>query len=181
MLLLVSLWLTACSSNDDKMVSTETANSPKSMKERILQMEDSIATLDPSKTPPAAYNLTQIELINRLEAYCQSFPKDAYSAECLFKLHMIYSGLNAQQKSVAYGDSLLRNFPNYANRTLLLESMASAYDMFITPRDTASVRRYYLLLLKDEKYPSTKKRDVKERLKYLHLSWMDFANRKQAR
>jgi len=181
MLLLSSLWLAACSSNDEKKVSTELVISPKSMKERILQMEDSIAKLDPSQTSPAAYNLSQIELINRLEEYFKLYPKDSYSADCLFKLHMIYSGLNAQRKSVAYGDSLLRNFPHYANRTLLLESMASAYDMFITPRDTASVRRYYLLLLKDEKYPSTKKREVKERIKYLHLSWMDFANRKQAR
>ena len=179
--LISSLWLVSCSSNEQNKVSSETANSPKSMKEGILQMEDSIAKLDPSKTSPAAYNLSQIELINRLEAYCKLYPKDAYSADCLFKLHMIYSGLNAQRKSVAYGDSLLRNFPNYANRTLLLESMASAYDMFITPRDTASVRKYYLQLLNDDRYPSSKKRDIKERLKFLHLSWMDFATRKQAR
>jgi hypothetical protein len=179
--LITSLWLVSCSGNDQNKVSSETVNSPKSLKEGILQMEDSIAKLDPSKTSPAAYNLSQIELINRLEAYCKLYPKDAYSADCLFKLHMIYSGLNAQRKSVAYGDSLLRNFPNYPNRTLLLESMASAYDMFITPRDTASVRKYYLQLLNDDRYPSSKKREIKERLKFLHLTWMDFATRKQAR
>jgi hypothetical protein len=181
MLLLTTLCLAACSSNEQVGGGAGAPNSPKAKKERILQMEDSIATLDPSKTSPTAYNLSQIELINRLESYYKSFPKDAYSAECLFKLHMIYSGLNAQRKSVAWGDSLLRNFPNYANKTLLLESMASAYDMFITPRDTASVRKYFLLLLNDDNYPSAKKRDIKERLKYLHLTWMDFANRKQAR
>jgi len=174
-------WLVSCSTNKNPVDALGSSNSPKALKDSILQMEDSIARIDPSKITPAAYNLNQIELINRLEAYFKHFPKDPYTADCLFKLHMIYSGLNAHRKSVAYGDTLLRIFPNYANRILLLESMASAYDMFITPRDTASVRKYYLQLLNDEKYPSAKKRDIKERLKFLDLSWMDFANRKQAR
>ncbi|NBV42484.1 hypothetical protein EBR96_06930, partial [bacterium] len=33
--------------------------------------------------------INQIELINRLESYVKAFPKDAFSAECLFKLHMV--------------------------------------------------------------------------------------------
>lgn len=179
--IVISFYITSCS-NDERSSNTENIpNSAKALENSIVQMEDSIAKLDPSITNPAAYNLTQIELINRLECYIKSFPKDPYSAECMFKLHMLYSGLNAQAKSVAYGDSLLRNFPNYANRCLLLESMVSAYDMFITPRDTASVRKYCVQLLKDETYPETKKREVKERLKFLYLTWMDYSKKKQAK
>ncbi|MFM7724581.1 MAG: tetratricopeptide repeat protein [Bacteroidota bacterium] len=173
--------MVSCRNNGTNEVSNAAPNTPKAMQESIVQMEDSIAKLDPSKVKPAAYNLNQIELINRLEAYVKSFPKDPYSADCLFKLHMIYSGLNAQRKSVACGDSLLRLFPNYVNKTLLLESMASAYDMFITPRDTAAVRKYYTQLLKDSKYSEDKKQAVKERLKFLDLPWMEYVNRKQSR
>lgn len=171
----------SCSNKGPNEEANAAPNTPKAMQESIVQMEDSIAKLDPSKLKPAAYNLNQIELINRLEAYVNTFPKDPYSADCLFKLHMIYAGLNAQRKSVACGDSLLRLFPNYVNRTLLLESMASAYDMFITPRDTAAVRTYYTQLLNDSKYPEDKKQAIKERLKYLDLPWMEYVNRKQAR
>ena len=178
----IILWvfvLFACNSNPTKDNAIEIASTPKALKERITRYEDSLASMDPSKQSPAAYNLCQIELINRLEFYVKTFPQDTYSAECLFKLHMVFAGLNAQQKSVACGDTLLRRFPNYENRSLLLESMASSYDMFITPRDTAAVRKYYTMLLTDSRYPSTKKKEILDRLKHLKLTWIEYAQKKQ--
>ena len=174
------LWvfvLFACNADPKKEETNENGSSPKALKERITRYEDSLASMDASKLSPAAYNLNQIELINRLECYVKAFPKDAFSAECLFKLHMVFAGLNAQEKSLAYGDSLLRRFPNYENRSLLLESMASSYDMFITPRDTASVRKYYTMLLQDNRYPDVKKKEILKRLKNLHLTWLDYAKK----
>ncbi len=144
-------------------------------KVRIKQMEDSISLIQ--KNPNAASkmpSLTNIELINRLLAYYQAFPKDEYAADCLFKVHMKYGELQAHYKAVAYGDTLLKHFPNYKNRDFLLESIGSTYDVYIDPRDTSKVRYYYELLLKEKSLNKDKKMELKLRLKYLHLNLFEF-------
>ena len=145
------------------------------LKNRIKEMEDSIAQIQNNpETGGKITSLTNIELINRLTAYYRAFPKDDYSADCLFKIHMKFGELNANEKSVAYGDTLLSLFPNYKNKDFLLESMASAYDIYILPRDTSKVRKYYELLLKDETVSATKKKDIKARLSHLNLTFDEY-------
>ena len=124
-------------------------NSREALKNKITEMEDSISALQKESSEPIP-NLTSIELINRLTAYYTVFPKDNYSADCLFKIHMKFSELNAEEKALAYGDTLLLSFPNYKNRDFILESMASTYDVLIEPRDTSKIRYYYSLLLKEK-------------------------------
>jgi hypothetical protein len=149
--------------------------SKNNLKLKIKQMEDSISKIqsDP-KTGGKLPSLTNIELINRLTAYYRAFPKDEYSADCLFKIHMKFGELNAHEKSAAYGDTLLSLFPKYKNRDFLLESMASAYDIYILPRDTSKVRHYYDLLLKDEKVDASKKKDIRARLNHLNLTFDEY-------
>jgi len=140
----------------------------------ITSYEDSLAKLqlDPKKAAKIT-SLAQIELINRLVAYSRAFPKDTFSADCLFKTHMIYEHLRAPREARAYGDTLLSRFPQYKNRLLVYESLGSSYDIN-EPRDTAMVRKYYDLLLKEPKVPAQKKKDIKARLAKLDLTFEEY-------
>lgn len=160
-------------------------NSREALKTKITEMEDSIAIIQKNpKTAASMPSLTSIELINRLTAYYTAFPKDEYSADCLFKIHIKFSELNANEKALAYGDTLLISFPNYKNRDFLLESMASTYDLIILPRDTSKVRYYYSLLLKEKKLPKEKREGIENRLKHLDLdffAYIELNNKKVSR
>ena len=182
----ISLLLYSCE-NKSKVDENSSENKPKvdekspeALKNKITEMEDSISALQKKSSQPLP-NLTSIELINRLTAYYTAFPKDDYSADCLFKLHMKFSELNAEEKALEYGDTLLLNFPNYKNRDFILESMASTYDVLIEPRDTSKIRYYYSLLLKVKNLPKEKREGVEKRLKYLDIDFFSYTelNKKQ--
>jgi hypothetical protein len=171
-LLNIALFIFSCGEDSSKKELTR-----EDYKASIKQMEDSISTIQ--KDPEAAAkmpSLTNIELINRLIAYYHAFPKDEYAADCLFKVHMKYGELQAHQNAVAYGDTLLKSFPNYKNRDFVLESLGSSYDIYIEPRDTSKVRYYYELLLKEKTVKNDKKAEIRARLKYLHLDLFEYIN-----
>ena len=145
------------------------------LKSRIKEMEDSIrdlqANLPQTKTIP---NLTHFELINRLLDYYHAYPEDDYAAECLDKVHMKYAGLNILTRAVQYADTLLEKYPNYINRSMVLESQGSSYE-FIQPRDTSKIRYYYTKLLKENPKMDREKRDgLKFRLRHLDLTFEEF-------
>lgn len=152
----------------------EQQSKKENLRERITSYEDSLANMqkDPEKAAQIT-SLAQIELINRLKAYNKAFPKDTFSADCLFKIHMIYEHLRAPREARAYGDTLMQRFPDYKNRLLVIESLGSSYDIN-APRDTAMVRKYYNLLLQEPKVPSQKKKDIKARLARLDLTFEDY-------
>jgi lipoprotein NlpI len=154
-------------------------NTPLSRNELVAsvkQMEDSIMSLINSPKPNAKIlSLSNVELINRLVSFYQAFPKDPYSAECLFKIHEKYSELQAHKKALDYGDTLLVNFSNYPNREFLLESMCAIYDVEIAPRDTTSLRKYYTLLLKEAKVTPEKRKEIQMRLKYIGMNFFEYA------
>jgi hypothetical protein len=162
----------SCSNSD--------TNSDKPTKEELVSnikvMEDSLrglqANLNTIKQIP---NLTHFELINRLLDYYNAYPEDTYSAECLDKVHMKYSGLGIHAKAVQYADTLLNQYPDYINRAMVLESQGSTYDIFIQPRDTQKVRYYYELLLKENpKMEKDKREGIKDRLKHLDMNFDEF-------
>ena len=142
----------------------------------VKQMEDSIMSLTNSPKPSAKIlSLSNVELINRLFSFYQAFPKDPYSAVCLFKIHEKYSELQAHKKALDYGDTLLVNFPNFPNRDFLLESMCAIYDVEIVPRDTTSLRKYNTLLLKEAKVTPEKRKEIQMRLKYIGMNFFEYA------
>jgi len=175
--ILILMNLVACKTEEakDKKSTAPKALSKEELKMSVKYMEDSITALYSNpKTANSIPSLTQIELINRLKLYYKNFPNDDYSAECLFKIHIKYSDLGAQRDAMAYGDTLLSKFPTYNNRDFLLESMASSYDVEIEPRDTAKVRKYYSLLLKESNLSPEKRQDIGLRLKHLELNFFEF-------
>lgn len=160
--------------------SVEHKSKKENLREGITAYEDSLANLqkDPQKAAKIT-SLAQIELINRLKTYTKAFPKDTFSADCLFKIHMIYEHLRAPREARAYGDTLLERFPDYKNRLLVIESLGSSYDIN-APRDTAMVRKYYNLLLQEPKIPTQKKKDIKARLAKLDLTFEEYILKGQA-
>ena len=164
------LSLVSCNNQDakDNEISAEKPLTKGELIQSIKYMEDSIIALQKNpKTASKIPSLTQLELINRLKRYYTNFPNDAYSADCLFKIHIKYSDLKAQKEAMAYGDTLISKFPNFKNRDFLLESMASSYDVVIEPRDTAKVRKYYNMLLKEKNLTLEKRQDIMVRLKHM--------------
>lgn len=167
---IISLVAVACStsSKDEKAKPSKTE-----LKARIKEMEDSLVQLQADlSTTKQIPNLTHFELINRLLDYYHNYPEDPISAEYLDKVHMKYSGLNIYDQAVKYADTLLMNYPKYKNRPLVLESQGSSYDVFSEIRDTAKVRYYYNLLLKENpKMNREKINGIKERLQHLNMTF----------
>jgi hypothetical protein len=150
--------------------------SKEELKGGIKEMEDSLkglqANIHDIKQIP---NLTQFELINRLLDYYHNYPQDPYSAECLGKVHMKYTGMNIHERAVQYGDTLLEKFPKYVNRALVLESQGSTYDVFIQPRDTVKIRKYYTMLLKENpNIDQDKASGLRDRLAHLDMNFDEF-------
>lgn len=144
--------------------------------ESIKVMEDSLKGLHSSlKEIKQIPNLTNFELINRLLDYYHNYPEDPYSAECLDKVHMKYSGMNIHSRAVEYADTLLNKYPDYVNRAMVLESQGSTYDIFLEPRDKVKVRYYYELLLKENpEMDKDKKEGIKDRLKHIDMTFDEF-------
>ena len=65
--------------------SSESQSKKDDLRERVTSFEDSLMQLqkDPKKAAKIT-SLAQIELINRLTAYSRAYPKDTFSADCLF-------------------------------------------------------------------------------------------------
>lgn len=110
-------------------------------------------------------------LVDALLAYYHEFPEDELAPECLDKLHMKFSGSGDFEKAAMYGDTLLTKYKTYVNRAMILESLANIYDMNVSPRDTAKVRMYNELLLKENPDMSAEKvEDIKYRLDNIDLT-----------
>lgn len=176
----LTLLLIFAACGNDKKGDDAPKPSKEELKGSIKQMEDSLkglqANLSEIKQIP---NLTRIELINRLLAFYYNYPEDTFAAECLDKVHMTYSGMNVHEKAIAYADTLLTKYPKYVNRAMILESQGSSYDIFIQPRDSAKVRYFYEMLLKENPSMDKDKRaGIKDRLKNNHLNFDQFIDKK---
>lgn len=178
LLLFLSTAITSCGGNEKKVAEDEKP-SKEELIEKINYMEDSLKALTSQlKEIKQIPNLTRMELINRLLDFYHYYPEDKFAPECLDKVHMTYSGMGVYIRAVEYADTLLEKYPDYVNRALVLESQGSSYDIFIQPRDSAKVRYYYELLLKENpKMDKAKRNGIKDRLKYNHLNFDQYIDK----
>jgi hypothetical protein len=163
---------TACGGdkNEDNSQEKPTAEA---IKMSITSMEDSLKMMQ--KSGKKVENLYRIELINRLLSFYHNYPENEYAAECLDKTQMIYSAIEATSYSIAYSDTLLEKYPNYKNRELILESQGANYDVFLIPRDSLMVRKYYTMLLKEFPNMDKDKREgILKRLRSNNLSFDEY-------
>lgn len=160
----------ACSNDTTNITEEEKSE----LKNEII---DKISVLEKKGTQSAS-GITDNDrkaLINSLLDFHKNFPNDEKTPHCLDKLQMIYSSMGDYQKSIEYSEIIIKDFPNYVNRTLIIENQAANYDIFISPRDTTKVRFYYELLLKENKKLDTeKKSDILKRLSNNHLNFNEY-------
>lgn len=100
-----------------------------------------------------------------LESFVKTFPKSKDKPLMLDKLQMLYSSQGLYQLAILKTEQLIREFPSYPNRMLVIESQIANYEFFIQPRDTEKIKFYIELLLKEQKLSKEKKEQYKKRLK----------------
>lgn len=141
----------------------------------ITEMEDSLKTMSSDAAQQKNYKETQDRYVTKLIEFYQKYSDSKEAAISLDKVHMLYSGMGDYETSVKWADTLLIKFPKYINRAMVLESQANSYDVFLQPRDTTMVRKYYTQLLNE--FPNldkTKRADIEERLKYNKLTLQQY-------
>jgi tetratricopeptide (TPR) repeat protein len=110
----------------------------------------------------------------------RSFPKSEEAPEYLDKAHIILSGAGSHRLAVQYADTLINNYPDYKNRPMVLQSLASAYDIFIVPRNKELVEKYYTLLLKENpNLPKEEREMIQNRLDHIDLTFEEMITQPQ--
>ena len=150
---------------------SQNANNEKMLSE-IAKKEQSIKKISIDLRPGQVIPMSESdELVDLLVDYYHTYPESLEAALCLDKIHMIYSSTKRYSLSVNYGDTLLKQYPNYINRAIIIESMAVTFDIFILPRKKEKVRFYNELLLKENPdFPKEKQEEIKFKLENLDLT-----------
>ena len=172
--------VTACSENKkENAAPVQERAGLEELKADVASLEDSLKSgklnMDPSGSTCVKYAETCLKIY---ELYPSSNEAPVY----LDRAHMIFSSCNLHQRAVVAGDELIKKYPDYKGRSLVLASLASAYDMFILPRDKSKVIYYYNLLLKENPDLPKEDRETYEfRLKYIDLSYDELIELQQAK
>lgn len=136
------------------------------MKDALKKFEDSlrINSLGTSDVSVA------VKYADKCIGIAHAYPKEESAPKYLDKAHVILSSVGLHQRSVKVAEELIRRYPNYKNRPMVLESLASSYDVFIVPRKKEKVKYYYELLLNEDKeLPEDQREQIEKRLKYIDL------------
>lgn len=169
MIIVVSMLFFSCGDT------TETKEDDQAL-ENIATLEDSIRLLSDNPNPDLdLIRLTRKSFIDALLDYYKAQPESKKSASFLDKASTTYAEMGDYYRSAQWADTLLLHFPEYSQRHVVLESQATAYDVFIQPRDSVKVRLYYSMLLNE--FPELKKEKragIVKRLRYNDLSFDEY-------
>jgi hypothetical protein len=159
----LSLIIIACSSEEEQQTTD--------LKSKISEQEERVSELSKDIQNAEKTDSAKVELVNVLLDYYHKFPKDDYSANCLSKVHMIYSGLENTEEAAAYADTLIENYPDFVDRAQMIESQIDAYERVVKPRNPEMVKKYIKLWLKEnEDAPIQKIEDMQYHLKHADVS-----------
>lgn len=148
--------LTACSGGAAKETVTKEA-----LVQEVTVFEDSLKR----NLIPAGSREVTINYAEKCLAVYRNFPKSKEAPKYLDKAHVILSSNGLHGLAVLYADTLINKYPNYKNRPMVLQSLASAYDLFIIPRKKELVVKYYKMLLKENpNLPKEERENVQFRL-----------------
>lgn len=176
---IVGALLVSCGESTETVNTDEVQITEESMLARLDSLEQGLSEMKLNKKTAVEVNSKRIELVETLKELYAKFPNSKEAPVALDKIHMTYSGMGKNDLSVAWADTLIMKYPDYENRVMVIESQAASYDNLMEPRDTAKVRYYYELLLKEDKAMDVEKREgIKQRLKYNHLSMEDYIDQK---
>jgi hypothetical protein len=149
-------------------------NTPEEMKVFLKSMDDSLTT-EFKSAMSSNEMVSEVRVMKTIQAYTRfylKYPKDKYAPFCMDKVQGLYLQINNLRQSVIVSDSLIQKYPEYENRFAILESQGSNYDVFEEIRDTAKVRKYFTLFLKENKgVDAEKRKDIMFRLNHLDLTF----------
>lgn len=144
------------------------------VKNEISDQESRVIELSKDQAKAKETVLAKGELVNVLLSFYEKYPKDNYSANCISKVVMLYTGLNDANMAVAYADTLIDNYPKFVDRSQIIESQILAYEISIAPRDTEKIKKYLNLWLKENKKASPEKiSEMKYHLENVKTALMD--------
>lgn len=139
------------------------------METQVKLLEDSLqkGQLDMGPKSP-----TGVRYAERCMAIYKAFPKSPEAPKYLDRAHMIYTSIGSHALAVLHAEALIAEYPNYGNRQMVLQSLATSYDMFIIPRNKEKVKKYYEMLLKENPdLPAEEKESYQFRLDHLDLTY----------
>lgn len=155
--------LVACSGGEEKETITK-----ESLVKEISLFEDSLKR----NLIPSGNRTTTIDYAEKCLAVYRNYPKSKEAPKYLDKAHVILSSNGLHGLAVLYADTLINKYPNYKNRPMVLQSLASAYDLFIIPRKKELVFKYYNMLLKENpNLPKEERETVQFRLDNIDKSF----------
>ncbi len=158
----------SCSSKTNESTVPKTAE--ETIKE-IEKFEDSLR-LNQTNTTAFAHPELGLKYAEKCMAYAVDFPKTKKAPYYLDKAHIILAGIGLHRRSAELGEKLLVDYPFYENRLMVIESVASSYDVLIVPRDKNKVEKYYQLLLKEgKKLSEERKKEIQFRLEHSELTF----------
>ncbi len=142
----------------------EDNSSPQELRNKVKFFEDSLKT---SKIPNS--QLGNQDVAARYANLCIDAAEadliHPLAAKLLDKAHVIFASVGLHQRSIEIGERVLAKFPQYENRTMIIESMATAYDIFILPRKSEKVKKYYEMLLSEGKnLDEERKKEITNRI-----------------
>lgn len=163
--------LAACSGNKPEEASKE------ALIEEVEQFEDSLKL---NTTAAASSSEVVSEYVDRCLAVYHKYPKSEEAPAYLDKAHLILSSAGQFRLAAQYGDTLIRKYPAYKNRPMVLQSVASAYDMSIVPRRKDLVQKYYGMLLKENPdLPAEERESIRYRLDHIDLTFEELIVQRQ--
>lgn len=157
--------LAACGGNSNEV----------SVHKRIDMYEDSIQQWGGGLGTKEEINAFADDYIATLLEAAEEEPENPKTPEYLDRVHMWSAAKEDYTQSLKWAKEVVEKYPKYVNREMVLESIASMYDINIQPRDSAKVKEYYTIMLKE--FPNLnqqKKQDIKDRLKYNHLTFKEY-------
>lgn len=138
---------------------------------KMIQYEDSVKML--TSKPDVA-----VQYADKCLDFYHRFPESKEAPKYLDRAHMILTSAGMNQRAVLYADTLIRRYPKYDNRPMVLLSLATSYDLFLVPRNKQLAEKYYRMWLEENpKAPADQRDDVEYRLKYIDLSYDEMLNR----
>ena len=146
--------------------------------ESIQEFEDSLKMANVNITDPKK----GVQYAERCLEVAHKFPKSDEAPEYMDKAHMIFAGLGLHSRSANIADSIIKVYPRYKNRVMVLQSAATTYDMFLLPRKKEKVKEYYELILKENpKLPKEQREEIEFRLKNIDLTFEELIKLQSAK
>lgn len=160
-----ALFLFACSEDPKQSAEDKT----KQLLQDFNNYEDSLGVMQVNTK--VTNSTTAVQYAEKCIAVAEEIPQSEEAPKLLDKAHMIFCTFNMHRRSLDPATKIIKDYPYYKNRLMVIQSVANAYDMFILPREKNQAKKYYEMYLKENKSISKEeKADLEFRIKNIDLT-----------